>query len=115
MDYISRELAIKALPKHCEYILQTNVSYQTADIYRIATDHAIDVIKRLPAADVIERNTLQHTQCVESVKNALDVEEEQEITLDDVLKYCKVYRLMVISEELFNTLTLMNKLSEGIK
>ncbi len=56
MDYISREDAIKALPKHCEYILTANVSYETADIYRIATDHAIDVIKRLPAADVPERN-----------------------------------------------------------
>ena len=34
-----------------------------------------NVIEHLPAADVIERNTLQHTQCVESVKNALDVPE----------------------------------------
>lgn len=56
MDYISRQDTIKALSKHCESILQANVSYQTADIYRIATDHAIDVIKILPAADVPERN-----------------------------------------------------------
>lgn len=34
-------------------------------------------IKSIPAADVIERNTLQHTQCVESVENALDVEERK--------------------------------------
>ena len=54
MDYIKREDAIKALPKHCEKILTANVSYETADIYRIATDHAIDVIKTLPAADVVE-------------------------------------------------------------
>lgn len=31
----------------------------------------------------------------------LGVAEEQEITLDDVLKYCKAHRLIVISEELF--------------
>ena len=41
-----------------------------------------DSIDELPAADVVERNALQHaqsvsqhTQCVESVKNALDVPE----------------------------------------
>lgn len=56
---------------------------------------------------VEERNTLQHTQCVESVGNALDVEERKEITLDDVLKYCNAHRLIVISEELFYRLNHM--------
>ena len=40
----------------------------------------------------------------------LGVAEEQEITLDDVLKYCKAHRLIVISEELFYRLNHMAKI-----
>lgn len=41
---------------------------------------------------------------------AANVEERKEITLDDVLKYCKAHRLIVISEELFYRLNHMAKI-----
>ena len=73
MDYISREKL-----RHAMYheAFETDTELQKWESgcwirYRLFTD----VLDALPSADVVERNTLQHTQCVESVKNALDVPE----------------------------------------
>lgn len=53
--YTSVENATKSMLKHCENVLNgANVSYKTATIYRMAYQHAIDDIKTLPAADVVE-------------------------------------------------------------
>ena len=47
-DVINREDAIMSMLKHCEDVLsRANVSYETADIYRTAYQHAIDDIKKL--------------------------------------------------------------------
>lgn len=73
MDYISKEKL-----RHAMYheAFETDTELQKWESgcwirYRLFTD----VLDALPSADVVERNTLQHTQCVESVKNALDVPE----------------------------------------
>lgn len=47
----------------------------TRDINFIVHTKLQRLLADAPAADVIERNTLQHAQCVGSVKNALDVPE----------------------------------------
>lgn len=88
MDYIKREDAINALWKALyEYEDKTEKQFINSDkltiddwmIHRIYVQRMsgidIDVIRNLPAADVVERNALQHSQHVESVKNALDVPE----------------------------------------
>lgn len=52
------------------------------------------------------------TQLLSLIKDLPDanVEERKEITLDDVLKYCKAHRLIVISEELFYRLNHLAKI-----
>lgn len=81
MDYISREDALKGTH---DIVVEQKNGYK----YR---HRCIDpqYIRELPAADVAE---------------------EQEITLDDVLKYCNAHRLIVISEELFYRLNHMTKI-----
>ena len=66
MDYISKEDAIDCvLSQYCA----------SSDETEEALGDAIEEIKKRPAADVVERNTFQHSQRVESVENALDVPE----------------------------------------
>ena len=80
MDYIKREDALKWCRPE---------DWDTPDErWRPESEYG-KMIKALPAADVAE---------------------EQEITLDDVLKYCKAHRLIVISEELFYRLNHMAKI-----
>ena len=75
MDYISREDAIKALTETCDTACPYSKNQRYVMCASCRFDDALTIIEDLPAADVVGRNTLQHSQHVESVENALDVPE----------------------------------------
>lgn len=83
-DYIKREDAIYAIKKAGGCIGIHDCFETRCGTCQI--NFALSAVNDLPAAGVAE---------------------EQEITLDDVLKYCKAHRLIVISEELFYRLNHM--------
>lgn len=52
-DYISREAAIEAIEKHKDFMAKTGgVSNKGKAIYLMGQDHAIDVLRIVPAGDV---------------------------------------------------------------
>lgn len=77
MDYISREDAIRWVKTECNPYGKPTLDFESGK-------EVIAHLEQMPSADVVERNTLQHTQCVESVKNALDVEERKVNKISDL-------------------------------
>lgn len=70
MDYISRE-KLKQAMYHEAFETDTDLQKWESGCW-IRYKLFENVINALPPADVVERNTLQHSQHVESVENALD-------------------------------------------